>query len=310
MSSKLIPKKSEELTHNKSTEEIIIKRDNSLANFLPKESFNDLSRRTSLKTITRKTKRSTSLHIIEIKDEEKAKTDKKPSNKDFSKYLNIYRFFKSVSKSDKFRIFEVVSDGNMAKFNYYKQMYSLRSDKNNVTLNFLRLRDPRNRSLVHTAAYRGSVDILKDLLQMFAKKRTKNVRAFSLDKNGDSALDLACIRGFDHVFDETYTVEGKDEITSKRYQCVKMLLEYRNKDGEKEFKIEFRHLRKNLNSPLHWSIYWADLHLAYLLFHECRDQIFWTNRNDLIPFDMCFLAKTKFLEKKARLVSRPNLLIR
>jgi ankyrin repeat protein len=121
------------------------------------------------------------------------------------------------------------------------------------------------------------------------------------DINGDTPLELACIRGFDGSQEESFTRED-GYVVSRRFKVAQQLLEYVNKNGEQEITIEYRKLKKGLNSPLHWAIYWTDIDLAELVYKECQEQIFWVNKHDMIPFDMSSEKETKFLELKSKLV--------
>ena len=199
----------------------------------------------------------------------------------------------SIPSADKFRLFEIVEDNLLDKFNLYLTSYQ------KIEKKLLTIKDTLNRGLVHVAAYRGSIEILSRLLE---RNKTLEIPSNTKDVNGDSPLDLACVRGFDQNKNEYYTDPNTREDTSKRFVVVKLLLDYRNWYGRKEFKITIEGLVKGLNSPLHWSIYWADLHLANLVYNECPDQIFWKNRDNFIPFDMCQHAKSEFTEKKSNIV--------
>lgn len=206
----------------------------------------------------------------------------------------VFSLLKSIPKSDKFRIFEVVGDGDTQSFKNYLDNYS------EIIHKLLKLKTLRKRTLIHIAAYRGSVSIMRMLLNLF---RTHEIKTNSKDKNGDTPLDLACTRGFDMNESETYTDILTGESFSKRFVIVRSLLKYKNKLGKKEYFIKFKKLRKGMNSPMHWAIYWSDIHLTNLVYEECRDQIFWTNSDNMTPFDMCHLVKTKLLEQKAQLVN-------
>lgn len=123
------------------------------------------------------------------------------------------------------------------------------------------------------------------------------------DINGDNPLELACIRGFDENQDEKIHDEELGRSVSPRFKVAKLLIDYRGKDGEDEITIQYDKLRKGLNSPLHWAIYWTDIDLADCVYQECPKQIFWLNSNGMIPFDMCYQTEVKFTENKAKMVS-------
>jgi len=170
----------------------------------------------------------------------------------------------------------------------------------------LSIKDYRNRNLLSNSAYRGSIQVMELLLEAHRKE---NIPINLLDMNKDDAIYLACIRGYQEIPKETYKSKdenGKDSVTSKRFQCVRMLLNYRNSKGVQELFINKKSLRKGLNSPLHWAIYWADLELAKLTYDCYPDQLFWINSDSYIPFDMCNQAKDQLFEYKAKIV-KPNL---
>lgn len=210
--------------------------------------------------------------------------------------------YKSIPRADIFRIFEAVEDDQMKEFEEYLQKYSNIKDK------FLKIKNITNRSMLHIACQRGSVDILERLLKEHNECR---IKAMSYDVNGDSPLDLACIRGFDahdkeQYLDENYYPDkpegSRSRYTSKRYQIVKRLLVFRDYKGGNVFDITKDTIRKKMNTPLHWAIYWTDIDLAELVFCEFPAQIFYPNKDDMIPFDMCYQTQTKFLEKKSMII--------
>jgi len=154
--------------------------------------------------------------------------------------------------------------------------------------------------MIHIAAYRGSYSILEVLLsECKAEQVNINVR----DTNGDTPLELACIRGFDGNPDDIYEYDNGYKV-SRRFRVTQMLLEYKNGAGKQEITIKFDELKKGLNSPLHWAIYWTDIDLADIVYQECPEQIFWINKHDMIPFDMSGEKETRFLELKSKLVKK------
>ena len=134
----------------------------------------------------------------------------------------------------------------------------------NIKRKFLEIRDMRKRTMLHIACQRGSIPILDIILK---ELRENKVRALRHDVNGDTPLDLACIRGFDARENEMYKQED-GTYTSKRYQAVKRLLEYKDWNGKIVFDIDKTTIRKKMNTPLHWAIYWTDIDLAELVFCE------------------------------------------
>jgi ankyrin repeat protein len=103
------------------------------------------------------------------------------------------------------------------------------------------------------------------------------VNVLTFDVNGDSPLDLACIRGFDAKEDEDFLDENfwpdkpegeRQHYTSKRFQVVKKLLTYIDHEGISIFTINEKTIRRGMNTPLHWAIYWTDIELAEVVFCE------------------------------------------
>jgi len=88
----------------------------------------------------------------------------------------------------KHRIFKIAEDGNYEQFAYMMRCCKFLMES------FLTLRDESDRTLLHISAYKGNHLILKSLLQAHKDYR---VSAFSQDINGNSALELSCIRGYD-----------------------------------------------------------------------------------------------------------------
>lgn len=153
--------------------------------------------------------------------------------------------------------------------------------------------------MIHIAAFRGSCEIMEILLE---KSKINEIPINATDVNGDDPVNLACIRGFDERVDEQVFDEEIGRYVSRRFKVAKLLLDYRAKDGTNELVIRYDKLRKGLNSPLHWAIYWTDIDLADYVYQECREQIFWMNQDGMIPFDMCYQTETKFSENKAKMV--------
>jgi len=61
--------------------------------------------------------------------------------------------------------------------------------------------ESNKRNMLHLAARRGSFEILEIILQ---EMKSLKINPVSYDINGDTALDLACIRGFDNSEEESY----------------------------------------------------------------------------------------------------------
>ena len=101
--------------------------------------------------------------------------------------------------------------------------------------------ESNKRNMLHLAARRGSFEILEIILQ---EMKDLKINPATFDINGDTALDLACIRGFDNSENESHldsnffpeNPEGsRQKITSKRYQVAKRLLDFRDHQGKAKF---------------------------------------------------------------------------
>ena len=163
----------------------------------------------------------------------------------------------------------------------------------------MKILDLRKRNMIHIAAYRGSIQVLKILLRNYQEL---DLSIDQPDINGDNPLELACIRGYDARKTEYYFDKKLGYRTSKRYKVVSMLLDYRNSDMEQEIFIKVEKLKKDANTPLHWAIYWSDIDLASLVFEQCPGQIFNMNKHGFIPFDMCFQTGSRLTQFKSQLI--------
>ena len=76
------------------------------------------------------------------------------------------------------------------------------------------------------------------------------------DMNGNTALDLACIRGYETL--ELYKESQHKNEVSNRYRICNLLIQ----NGASIL------LQKRRNSHLHWAIWYNDVHLAHLMFHK------------------------------------------
>jgi extradiol dioxygenase family protein len=164
------------------------------------------------------------------------------------------------------------------------------------------------RNILHLAARRGSVEILEIIL---AEMKKNKINPATKDINGDTALDIACIRGFDNNENETYedkfffpeNPEGqRSRKTSKRFQVIKRLLDFRDNNGKAAFLINRDTLRDRMNTPLHWAIYWSDIDTAERVFCEFPGQLFYSNNEEQIPFDMCNMIAIKMMSLKSKLI--------
>ena len=67
--------------------------------------------------------------------------------------------------------------------------------------------DYRKRTLLHIACFRGSIEVLGTILE---NHRTLRIDTNSKDKNHDTPLNLACIRGYQEGPKEVYEANDKD----------------------------------------------------------------------------------------------------
>lgn len=131
------------------------------------------------------------------------------------------------------------------------------------------------------------------LVQMY---KQEGISLEQLDNSNSTPLELACIRGFDLIEDQIYLTGPlrAGRHSSYRYFIVKILLESRDKNEKCLVTLERDKYRDHsIYSPLHWAIYWGDFDLAELIIQENPLMLFMINRNDEIPFDMCYRAMNK-----------------
>lgn len=57
-----------------------------------------------------------------------------------------------------------------------------------------------------------------------------------------------------------------------------------------------------MNTPLHWAIYWTDIDTAERVFCEFPGQLFYSNIDEQIPFDMCNNISSKMKSLKSKLI--------
>ena len=57
-----------------------------------------------------------------------------------------------------------------------------------------------------------------------------------------------------------------------------------------------------MNTPLHWAIYWTDIDTAQRVFCEFPGQLFYSNNDEQIPFDMCNNISSKLKSIKSKLI--------
>jgi len=83
---------------------------------------------------------------------------------------------------------------------------------------------------------------------------------------------------------------------------VKKLLDFRDHEGKKKFLINRDTLRDRMNTPLHWAVYWTDIDTAERVFCEFPGQLFYSNKDEQIPFDMCNKISSKMKSLKSKLI--------
>lgn len=209
--------------------------------------------------------------------------------------------YNHIPRSEIFRIFETVQDSNVEDFMCYLEKFSKIKNK------ILVIRNNVRRTLLHIACQRGCVEMVELLLK---ELKENGIRAMAHDENGDTPLTLAYIRGFGFSSSEDYMEKDKypdrpvgqrNRKTSKRYQIVKRLIDFRNHKDEVVFSIKDA-CKPKKNTPLHWAIYWSDLNLVRITYFEFPAQIFMVNKDKLIPFDMCLECNSQFLQKRSMII--------
>lgn len=150
-----------------------------------------------------------------------------------------------------------------------------------------------------------------------------NVSPYQEDINGNNAVELACIRGYNNNPLEVHTHDsGLATTSSRRYFVIKILLSFKitglaakrkilpGQNPAEEFhpfgvtqeKQKGREVYNRGNVPLHWSIYWNDADLTYLLFENNPFLAFAMNDNNQIPFDVPLATQNDFEESKRSFV--------
>lgn len=155
----------------------------------------------------------------------------------------------------------------------------------------LAVKDGAGRTLIHNACFFGCFEIVNKLIDISIKF---NSRIDSKDRQGNTPLDLACIRGFSEFANEvsSYAFQDKDASTvqiTRRAFCAIKLLRARDQDGKKMINLQTIRFRTNkVNTPLHWAMYWKDVHLAEILFLENPEMILCENSDGKLPTDLIF----------------------
>lgn len=127
--------------------------------------------------------------------------------------------FKTVPDEVKHSLFELVGDLKAKEFNALIKPY-LGIEKKGKRI--IELRNEMDRTLLNEAAYRGNYEVVLLLLQLHNDHK---VSIYSEDVNGNNALELACIRGYNNHPKELVHVDTKKVNISKRYMTAKVLLD-------------------------------------------------------------------------------------
>ena len=90
----------------------------------------------------------------------------------------------------------------------------------------------------------------------------------------------------------------------------------KEKDKDKQGKNLFDFSKENLfrrkkfnrgNVPLHWAVYWNDMHSFYLLFQENPEQVLFSNDNDQIPYELSLSSMNDFYRLRNQFVTFPEI---
>lgn len=89
----------------------------------------------------------------------------------------------------------------------------------------------------------------------------------SKDRYGHTALDLACSRGFRNPGIQIFSDEDSSNLTF-RAKAIELLMTSHKEYRTKEFALNMSSYQGGKYTPLHWSIYWGDAYMAYLVFKK------------------------------------------
>ena len=176
--------------------------------------------------------------------------------------------FPSIPDGSKLGLFELSADFN------YKDLEALTQPYKTIKTpgkRLVDLKDDNGRTLLSNAAFRGNSYAVQFFMNLHHEC---SVSIYSEDNNGNNPIELACIRGY-NTDRFLRTKEGK----TFRYEVLKLLLSQndtetveKKKDKKLfDFSTESLYKRKKINRgnvPLHWALYWNDMHSFYLLFNE------------------------------------------
>ena len=162
---------------------------------------------------------------------------------------------------------------------------------------FLTARNPSGRTLLHEAAYLGQYPIVSMLIDAYVKE---GIPLTLKDAKGYSAVELAAVRGFKFE-GSSKVLSAKGKLISRRYMVIEQFFSAIEPLTNKVlFRLEIKNLKKKVNSPMHWAIYWADMELAELLYYHNPLILFTLNEKFEVPFDLGFRYQEVLVDDKVR----------
>lgn len=231
--------------------------------------------------------------------------------------------FKTIPDQFRQSVFELAGDLDLKEFkSLVKPFLGIQKEGERL----IDLTDSNDRTLVSQAAFKGNYQVLRYLLGMHKEKK---VPVYSEDINGNNALELACIRGYNNTTKERHIhANGYQTNISKRFFVIKLLLGYKEPEPVKKksqqyekpkefhpFKIsqaisKKRGVQNRGNNPLHWAMYWNDADLAYLIYTQDISLAFMFNDKLETPFDVPLAvgSSTDFDLKKRSFVRLSHIL--
>ncbi|CAD8137640.1 unnamed protein product [Paramecium pentaurelia] len=148
--------------------------------------------------------------------------------------------------------------------------------------------DYYGRNALHYAAYRGHYDVVEYFLDLHCLDLN------SKDNQGNSALMLVCVRGYNQDIDESI-IKSRDKqlIAETKYKIAKLLLQRGATLGE--------YLKDYINNPLHWACFYGDFKLTQLLLLKNPNLMLKKNDRKQFPIDIA-LMKGKDQETQKKVV--------
>ncbi|CAD8136075.1 unnamed protein product [Paramecium octaurelia] len=147
--------------------------------------------------------------------------------------------------------------------------------------------DYYGRNALHYAAYRGHYEVVEYFLNL------QCLDLNSTDKQGNSALMLVCVRGYNQDFDESVEQSDHADCDFRKYKIAKMLL-------QRGASLQ-NYLKDHINNPLHWACYFGDLKLAQLLLYYNPELMLRKNDRHQFPIDIA-LTNGKDPERQKQVV--------